>query len=169
MASNRRWEPLWGALIAILAAAIGAGGTLAGNQLANVHARAQLAAQFAHDESTRQDDVRRKAYSRFISAVSEYQNDLTIEADHLRDAPTPSKAVISEILTDSAQVRTAWAEVQVVGGTKTTRLATVVREALDAVLQLDPLIRDKVFYIAQRDSQYKLDAFLDAARKELNG
>jgi hypothetical protein len=157
MVSNRRWEPLWGALLAILAAAIGAGGTLAGNHLANVHARAQLAAQFAHDDSARQDDVRRKAYSGFVLAVSEYQKDLTSGAAQLGDPPNPSRAMISDIIADSAQVRTAWADVQVVGGSKTTRLATAVREALDAVLDLDPPTREKVFYIAQRDSQYKLD------------
>lgn len=58
--------------------------------------------------------------------VTKYQNDLTSEADHLRDA-------------------------------------------VDAVFELDPLTRDKVFYIAQRDSKYRLDSFLDAAREELNG
>ena len=169
MASNRRWEPLWAALIAILAAAIGAGGTLAGNHLANVHARTQLAAQLTHDDRARQADVRRKAYSGFISAVSEYQNDLLREVDNLGDPPKPTAAQINEITADSAQLLAVWAEIQLVSGAKVTVLATKVREALDAVFQLDPLTKEKIRFIAEKDSEDKLDSFLFAAREELNG
>ena len=68
MASTRTREPLRGAFIAILAAAIAALGTLAGNQLAASNARDQLSVQLSNDASVRQYEAVRDAYTNFISA-----------------------------------------------------------------------------------------------------
>ena len=82
MASNRTREPLRGAFIAILAAAIGAGGTLLGNQLASTNARQQVSAQLSHDDSVRQSELRRTAYAKFTAAATHYEIDLARCADH---------------------------------------------------------------------------------------
>jgi hypothetical protein len=76
MANNRAREPLRGAFIAILAAAIAAGGTLLGSQLANANARQQLSAQLSHEDRVRQYEVRRDAYENFFSTAGQYELDL---------------------------------------------------------------------------------------------
>jgi hypothetical protein len=74
--SDRGREPLRGAAIAIVAAAIAAGGTLAGNYMATLSANDQLTVQIAHEDHIRQYDLRRDTYRRFLQVASEYQEDL---------------------------------------------------------------------------------------------
>src|SRR5918993_2722747 len=128
MASNRTREPLRGAFIAILAAAIGAGGTLLGNQLASSNAREQVAAQLSHDDSVRQSESRRDAYVNFISGVSEYEIDLQRVVLLSGDKP-PSKRELEELIGDVARLETLSSVVQVVGSAEAAGLAVGIRKA----------------------------------------
>jgi hypothetical protein len=73
MASEGAQDSLRGAAIAIVAAAIGALGSLGGTYLANNNARSQLASQIAHEDMVRQANIRRDVYKRFIVAVHEFE------------------------------------------------------------------------------------------------
>jgi hypothetical protein len=131
MADSRRREPLRGALIAIVAAAIAAGGTLAGNALASANARDQLAAQIEHEDSIRQDDLRRNAYTRFISVASKYQVDL--QRFSLATTEKEASSTNQIVATDISEIESVWSEVQLVGSAKAAGLAGAVRDALNKV------------------------------------
>jgi hypothetical protein len=166
MAGNRTHEPLRAAFIAILAAAIGAGGTLAGNAIASANAHDQLAAQFAHEDRVRQVDLRRDAYEKFISTASQYRIDIlrlvTLQEAHQTDR----KTVLKVLSTDSAQILTVSAEIQVVGSAKAASLALAVRKDLDAITFSD-LPPEQTIDRAVK-TQSRLQLFVDAARVELN-
>jgi hypothetical protein len=166
MAGSRMREPLRGAFIAILAAAIGAGGTLAGNAIASANARDQLAAQFAHDDSVRQYDLLRDAYEKFIAAASQYQDDLLRVELHAANGQDMSETELKEITGDDAQIQALWSNVRLVGSAKAAGLAKEVRFAIDHVLDGNPSA-------GQMDSRLTntvpmLQRFVDAARGELN-
>ena len=171
MASNRTREPLRGAFIAILAAAIGAGGTLIGNQLASSNARAQLSAQFSHDDSIRQHDSRQNAYAEFISAASQYELDLIrLGVTHADDQKPPSKTEFKEITGDAARLQTLSSEVRVVGSAKAASLAVVVRNALDDIINsaLKGEVGPEELVSRANDIEPKIGVFVIAARDELN-
>jgi hypothetical protein len=164
MADNRRREPLRGALIAIVAAAIAAGGTLAGNYLASVNARDQLAAQFEPEDEVRQDDLRRDVYQRFIAVASKYQIDLR----HGASASAQEEAAINrDIINDITQIQTEWSEVQLVGTAKAAGLAKAVRESLDKLAINSDLTPEALDRRVQQTLP-KLQLFVDTAREELN-
>jgi hypothetical protein len=169
MASNRTREPLRGAFIAILAAAIGAAGTLLGNQLASANTRHTLSVQLDHDDSARLYELRRDVYAKFISAVSQYEVGLIRAAEHSanQQSQSLSETDLKELTGDFAQLQSEWAEVQVVGSTKAAGLATVVRKGLDDILTSENLSADEVGSRAQ-GIEPKLRVFVNAAHDELN-
>jgi hypothetical protein len=166
VADSRRREPLRGALIAIVAAVIAAGGTLAGNAVASANARDQLTAQIEHEDSIRQDDLRRDAYTRFISVASRYEIDL------LRFSLANTEKEVSStnqiVATDYSEIQAAWSEVQLVGSTKAAGLAGAVRGALDQITnKASGMDLEEIGRRAQR-VEPKLRLFINAAREELN-
>jgi hypothetical protein len=171
MATNRAREPLRGAFIAILAAAIAAGGTLLGSQIASANARQQLSAQLSHDDRVRLYEVRRDVYSRFISAASQYELDL--ETGSLLAAETGSSLSekdFRELTDDAARLVTVTSEVQVVGGAKAVSLAKAVRNDLNEILNLvvnDALSPEGTNSRANRNED-KLNLFVGGAHDELN-
>jgi hypothetical protein len=169
MATNRAREPLRGAFIAILAAAIAAGGTLLGSQLASANARQQLSAQLSHDDRVRLYEVRREVYSRFISAASQYELDLARVAV-LNAEKGLSVKVFKELTGDGSRLLTVTAEVQVVGSAKAASLAKAVRNDLDDILNLglnNRLSPEDTLSRANRNED-KLNLFVGGAHDELN-
>jgi hypothetical protein len=167
MASNRISGPLQGAFIAIFAAAIGAGGTLAGNAIASANAHDQLVAQLAHDDSVRQLDLRRDAYENFIAAASQYQFDLIRLAVLAANQQSNVKTELKVLTGDSAHTLTLWSEVQVVGSAKAARLGLAVRTYLDAITFSSDLGPEQILSRAQKTGP-KLQLFVNVARAELN-
>jgi hypothetical protein len=166
MADSRRREPLRGALIAIVAAAIAAGGTLAGNALASANARDQLAAQIEHEDSVRQDDLRRDAYKRFISVASKYEVDL--RRFSLISTEKEVSSTNQTIATDISEIEAVWSEVQLVGSAKAAGLAGTVRDALNQITNnAGGIDFDEIGLRAQR-VEPKIRLFINAAREELN-
>jgi hypothetical protein len=168
MASNRTREPLRGAFIAILAAAIGAAGTLLGNQLASSNAREQVAVQLSHDDSVRQSESRQDAYANFIAGVSEYEIDLERVVLLSGDKP-PSKTDLKELIGDVARLETLSSVVQVVGSAKAAGLAVGIRKALDKILNsaLNGDLGPEEILSRANDIEPKLELFAKAARDEL--
>jgi hypothetical protein len=166
MADSRRREPLRGAIVAIVAAAIAAAGALAGSALAAANARDQLTAQIEHEDSIRHEDLRRGAYNRFISVASKYQTDF------LRFSLVSTEKEISStnqtIATDISAIESAWSEVQLVGSTKAADLAGEVRDALNKIAySAEGMSLTELGLRAQRTDPY-LRRFINAAREELN-
>ncbi len=167
MAGKRISEPLRGAFIAMAAAAIGAGGTLAGNSLAGANARDQLAAQIEHEDNVRQDDLRRDAYQEFISAASQYQIDLRVVAQIAAAQQRPStEKDLRDITNDSAQIQIVWSKIEVVGSAKAADLAGGIRKALDDIAE-GGLTPDEIETRAVQIFPM-LDRFVEAVRDELN-
>ena len=170
MASNRTREPLRGAFIAIVAASIGAGGTLLGNQLASSNARQQLSAQFSHDDSVRQSELRRAVYAKFIAAASQYELDLERVPAIAANKGSLGEKEFRELTSDAGKLLTVSSEVQVVGSAKAASLAKAVRSDLDDILNLglsDRLSSEEMNSRANANER-KLSLFVSAAHDELN-
>jgi hypothetical protein len=166
MADNRRREPLRGAFIAIVAAAIAAVGTLAGNALASANARDQLTAQIEHEDSVRHDDLRRDAYNRFISVASKYEVDL--HRTSLASTEKEASSLNQILATDISEIESVWSEVQLVGSAKAAGLAGAVRDDLDQITKnASSMNADEISLRAER-AEPKLRLFINAAREELN-
>jgi hypothetical protein len=170
MANNRAREPLRGAFIAILAAAIAAGGTLLGSQLANANARQQLSAQLSHEDRVRQYEVRRDAYENFFSAAGQYELDLeTVSVLAAEKGGSLSVKDFRELTDDAARLLTVTAEVQVFGSAKAVNLANAVRNDLNDILnsalsdRLSPEDTNK----RANANEDKLKLFIAAAHDEL--
>jgi hypothetical protein len=145
MATNRTREPLRGAFIAILAAAIGTLGTLAGNQLASANARDQLYAQLSHDDGVRQYESRRDAYTKFVSVASQARMDLIRVAVQDAEAHrSTTEAELKEVLGDNAQVSALCSNVQVIGSAKAATLALAIRGAFEDILESDDLSTEQI-------------------------
>jgi hypothetical protein len=171
MATNRAREPLRGAFIAILAAAIAAGGTLLGSQLASANARQQLSAQLSHDDRVRLYEVRRDVYSRFISAASQYEGDL----ERVSYLALVTKGPVLDkdfraVTDDSDRLLAVTSEVQVVGSAKAVSLAKAARNDLNDILNLalSNRLSPKDTNIRANRNEVKLNLFVGAARDELN-
>jgi hypothetical protein len=163
---DRPREPLRGAAIAIVAAAIAAGGTLAGSYTATLSARDQLTAQIAHEDSIRQYDLRRDTYKRFILVAHEYQEDLgnfAMSTDKKR-----ASELEKDLSNDVSRIETVVSEIELVGGTETGKLAGAIRNALnDAVFATGTESPAKIK--SRVDGTFPmLDSFIEAAREELN-
>jgi hypothetical protein len=162
MADNRRSEPLRGAFIAIVAAAIAAGATLAGNYLASVNARDQLRTlRVATLTPQRQQPqagtavreqvvVRRPLTAQIEHEDSVRRDDLRrdayngfisaaskYEADLRRFSFITTEREASSlgqtIATDVSQIESVWSEVQLFGSAKAAGLAGTVRDAFDQI------------------------------------
>jgi hypothetical protein len=165
VADNRRREPLRGAFIAIIAAAIAAAGTLAGNALASANARDQLTAQIEHEDSVRQDDLRRDAYNRFVSVASKYQVDL--ERFSIISTEKEAISLNQLVATDLSQIESVWSEVQLVGSIKAASLAGSVRDALDQITRNSGNVEWADIASKAEQTESKLRLFINAAREEL--
>ena len=71
-ADPSRRQLIAGALIAVTAALIGAGGTVAGVLVSNQSARWSLNQELRQQDSIRQADLRREAYQDFFHATADY-------------------------------------------------------------------------------------------------
>ena len=170
MATNRAREPLRGAFIAILAAAIAAGGTLLGSQLASANARQQLSAQLSYEDRVRQFEVRHDAYENFISAAGQYELDL--ERVPVLAAVKGSLSVkdFRALTGDGGRLLAVTSEVQLVGTAKAASLAEAARKDLDDILNLglsDRLSPEDTQSRANANER-KLNLFVAAAHDELN-
>lgn len=165
MVGNSKREPLRGALIAVIAAAIGAGGTLAGNSLAAVNARDQLRIQLEDEERVRQHDARRDAYQGLISVASEYQVDLLrVASEAIEEDRNSTPEENAEIAGDVAQLQSAWGEVQLVGSAQAADLAEDLRTTLNDYAS-GGNSNEELLDVANLP---ELVDFIDAAREELN-
>jgi hypothetical protein len=170
MASNRTREPLRGAFIAILAAAIGAAGTLLGNQLASSNAREQVAAQLSHDDSVRHSELRRAAYAKFTAAAIQYERDLVRVTVIAGSKGSLGEKEFTKLTDDDGRLSTVSADVQVVGSAKAASLAEAVRKDLNEIFNLGlsgRLSGDETIARANADED-KLNLFVRAAHDELN-
>jgi hypothetical protein len=167
MASTKTPEPLRGAFIAILAAAIAALGTLAGNQLAASNARDQLRVQLSYDDSVRQHEALRDAYTNFISATSQAKLDalrvLQVDIELQRNTTATE---LKELHADAAQLEALWADILMIGSRKAAGFASAVTKAYDALV-LTPNQSAEKLHKGTLALQPKLDAFVSNARAEL--
>lgn len=151
MARARTSEPLRGAFIAIIAAAIGALGTLGGNALSNANAQNLL----KHDDQVRQDDLRLNAYSEFTSVATGY-------VIRLKTGKT-GRSDIREIVAASGNV-------QLVGSRGAANQAYKIQQALTEITA-GALSRDLDLEEAKkraRETGLEITTFVDLARAELN-
>ena len=112
MVSERMPEPLRGAFIAIVAAAIGTGGTLAGNAIATANASQNLTTQIGHEDQTRQADLRREAYAEFVSVATRYIIDIQTNVNKQ-----------SAVRADVHDIIAAYSAIRFVGSPEAARLA----------------------------------------------
>jgi hypothetical protein len=166
MVNQEKREPLRGAVIAVVAAAIGAAGTLAGNYLASLNAQDQLAAQIAHENSVRRDDLRRDSYRRFISVATKYQTDLGNFT--LAESQADSSRLERELANDVTQIQSVWSEIQLVGSDKAADLALEVRDALNDITRATGSTSGNEIRSRVDQTFPKLQLFTDAAHDELN-
>jgi hypothetical protein len=168
MASTRTREPLRGAFIAILAAAIAALGTLAGNQLAASNARDQLSVQLSYEDSVRQHDAVQDAYTNFIAATSQAKLDalrvLQVDIERQRNT-TPAE--LKEIHADAAQLEALSADIQMIGSRKAASFASAVTKAYDDLVFI-PNQSTAELHRGALAVQPKLDDFVSNAHAELN-
>jgi hypothetical protein len=167
MASTRTREPLRGAFIAILAAAIAALGTLVGSQLAASNARDQLSVQLSHDDSVRQHEALRDAYTNFISATSQAKLDalrvLQVDIELQRNTTATE---LKELHADAAQLEALSADIQMIGSRKAAGLASTVTDAYDYLILIPNQSTEELHNSTQALTP-KLDAFVSNARAEL--
>jgi hypothetical protein len=165
--STKTPEPLRGAFIAILAAAIAALGTLAGNQLAASNARDQLSVQLSYDDRVRQHEALRDAYTNFISATSQAKLDalrvLQVDIELQRNTTATE---LKELHADAAQLEALWADILMIGSRKAAGFASAVTKAYDALV-LTPNQSAEELHKGTLALQPKLDAFVSNARAEL--
>jgi hypothetical protein len=119
MASDRTREPLRGALIAIVAAAIGALGTLGGNALSTANARALL----ENENEVRQEDLRRDAYEGFVTAATK----LVLE---IQAVSVTEKGDFSAFKRDYLEVIETLSAVRLVGSREAAGLAYTIADDL---------------------------------------
>jgi hypothetical protein len=170
MASNRTREPLRGAFIAILAAAIGAAGTLLGNQLASTNARQQVSAQLSHDDGVRRSELQRAAYAKFTAAAIQFERDLARVTVIAESKGSFGEKEFTKLIDDEGRLSTLSADVQVVGSAKAASLAEAVRKDLDDIFNLGlagRLSEEKTIARANANED-KLNLFISAAHDELN-
>ncbi len=122
MVSQRTPEPLRGAFIAIVAAAIGTGGTLAGNAIANANASHNLTTQIGHEDQTRQADLRREAYAEFVSVATRYIIDIQTDVNN----QSAARADLHDIIA-------AYSEIRFVGSLEVARLAAKIWHDLNDI------------------------------------
>ncbi len=167
MASNRISGPLQGAFIAIFAAAIGAGGTLAGNAIASANAHDQLVAQFANDDRVRHHESLRDAYTKFISATSQAEMDVIRVVVHDTQVHRNTTGTeFKELFGDAAQLQFLSADVQVVGSRKAADLAFAVSGYFKDIIGTDHST-DELFSMASA-MEPRLQRLVNVAQDELN-
>ena len=122
MVSRRMSEPLRGAFIAVVAAAIGTGGTLAGSAIATANASHNLTTQIRHEDQIRQADLRRVAYAKFVSVATRYIIDIQIDVSDQSAARADLHDVIA-----------AYSEIQLVGSQEAAQLAITIWQDLNEI------------------------------------
>ncbi len=122
MVSERMPEPLRGAFIAIVAAAIGTGGTLAGNAIATANASHNLTTQIGHEDQTRQADLRRAAYAEFVSVATRYIIDIQTNVKN----QSAARADVHDIIA-------AYSAIRFVGSPEAARLAEKIWHDLNGI------------------------------------
>jgi len=115
-------EPLRGAFIAIVAAAIGTGGTLAGNAIATANASHNLTTQIGHEDQTRQADLRRAAYAEFVSVATRYIIDIQTNVKN----QSAARADVHDIIA-------AYSAIRFVGSPEAARLAEKIWHDLNGI------------------------------------
>jgi hypothetical protein len=122
MVSRRMSEPLRGAFIAVVAAAIGTGGTLAGSAIATANASHNLTIQIRHEDQTRQADLRRVAYAKFVSVATRYIIDIQTDVSDQSAARADLHDVVA-----------AYSEIQLVGSPEAAQLAVEIGQELNGI------------------------------------
>jgi hypothetical protein len=122
MVGRRMPEALRGAFIAVVAAAIGTGGTLAGSAIATANASHNLTIQIRHEDQTRQADLRRVAYANFVSVATRYIIDIQIDVSD----PSTARADLHDVIAASS-------EIQLVGSLEAAQLATKIGQDLNGI------------------------------------
>jgi hypothetical protein len=160
MARSRTSEPLRGAFIAIIAAAIGAGGSLAANAMANANAQRTLDRQIANEDRIRRDDLRRDAYQGFVSEATTFVIDLQAEP-----AVPKSKSIFTADLNELIASESA---VRLVGSPDAAQEATAIREDLNMLMNNAPsMAREDVGEQAEQTFS-SVQEFVDLGSKELH-
>ena len=119
MVSRRMPDPLRGAFIAVVAAAIGTGGTLAGSAIATANASHNLTTQIRHEDQIRQADLRRDAYAKFVSVAIRYIIDIQTNVSDQSTARADLHDVVA-----------AYSEIQLVGSPEAAQLAVKIGQEL---------------------------------------
>ena len=166
MAREGTSDSVKGAAIAIIAAAIGALGSLGGSYLANDNARQQLSLQIAHETAVRQVDLRRDAYKRFIVVANEYQSDLQDILPAIKEKRFPKLA--REIDNDSVRIHTAYSEIQLVGSEEAARQAQPVLLGLDKAGRPPGRASEGSLRSEVEATNVVLQRFIDTVREEMN-
>ncbi len=122
MVSRRMPELQRGAVIAVVAAAIGTGGTLAGSAIATANASHNLTIQIRHEDQTRQADLRRDAYAKFVSVATRYIIDIETDVSDQRAAKTDIHDVVA-----------AYSEIHFIGSSEAAQLAEKIGLELNAI------------------------------------
>jgi len=158
MVSERTPEPLRGAFIAIVAAAIGTGGTLAGNAIATGNASHNLTTQIRHEDQTRQADLRREAYAEFVSVATRYIIDIQTNVTN----QSAVRADLHDIIAASSAIR-------FVGSPEAARLAEKIWHDLSDITNAFYNDHDahRAYDGAASVADMVLSRFVPAGRKDL--
>lgn len=160
MVSRRMPDPLRGAFIAVVAAAIGTGGTLAGSAIATANASHNLTTQIRHEDQTRQADLRRDAYAKFVSVATRYIIDIQTDASNQ-----------SATLTDLHDIIAAYSEIQFVGSPEAAQLANTIRQDLNDIsneFNDGKVDQAEATDRTQADIDMTFNRFVPVGRKDLN-
>jgi hypothetical protein len=160
MVSRRMPGPLRGAFIAVVAAAIGTGGTLAGSAIATANASHNLTTQIRHEDQTRQADLRRDAYAKFVSVATRYIIDIQIDASDR-----------SALHTDLHDIIAAYSEIQFVGSREAAQLAGKIWQDLNDItndFNDSKVNQDGANHRASAAARVTIDRFVPVGRKDVN-
>jgi len=160
MVSRRMPDPLRGAFIAVVAAAIGTGGTLAGSAIATANASHNLTTQIRHEDQTRQADLRRDAYAKFVSVALRYIIDIQTNVSDQSTARADLHDVIA-----------AYSEIQLVGSPEAAQLAVKIGHELSDIT--NEFYNGKVYLDgaasrAGAAADMTFNRFVPVAKKDLN-
>ena len=160
MVSRRMPDALRGAFIAVVASAIGTGGTLAGSAIATANASHNLTTQIRHEDQTRQADLRRDAYAKFVSVATRYIIDIETDVSDQRAA-----------ITDIHDIIAAISEIHFIGSLEAAQLAEKIGKDLNKIsndFHGGKVGQAGAYARAQADADVMFNRFIPVGRTDVN-
>jgi hypothetical protein len=164
VAVAKTWlDRLSNASIAIIAAALGALGTLGGTYLANSNTEHITSIQARHDESVRQSDLARGAYIAFINAYEQYRDDVLTVRDEMEQGGASDSTIVKSNA-NLVRLYSALDQMKIVGHKRPLALA---QRTADTIANWDIDTKAKELDRMAEKADTILNQFVSSARSNL--